>query len=157
MRVKWGHDGCDTRNQVLARDMTAVVIKAGTHGCVVQSGVLVDRYSGQRVTFDRSAASEVPVDHVVALGSAWDRGAAQWDPRLRRDFANDPDNLVATTRAVNSAKSDKTPASWSPPTRAGACWYVQTYLTVVRRYDLAVTTAEAFALSGTLRHCPANP
>lgn len=157
VRVRWGRDGCDTRNQVLARDLTEVEIKPRTRGCVVLAGVLRDRYSAQVVRFSRSAASEVPIDHVVALSAAWDRGAASWDAQLRRDFANDPDNLVATTRTVNAAKSDKTPASWSPPTAAGACWYVQTYLTVVRRYDLAVTTAEAFALASTLRDCPTTP
>lgn len=153
VRVRWGHDGCDTRNQILARDLTEVVIKPGTHGCVVLAGQLLDRYSGKAVAFSRSRSSEVPVDHVVALAAAWDRGAASWDAQLRRDFANDPDNLTATTRAVNSAKADKTPATWAPATREGACWYVQTYLTIVRRYDLAVTAAEAFVMVQTLRDC----
>lgn len=153
VRVRWGHDGCDTRNQVLARDLTDTVTKPGTRGCVILAGVLRDRYSGVVVRFSRSAASEVPVDHVVALSAAWDRGAASWDAQLRRDFANDPDNLTATTRAVNSAKGDKTPATWAPATRTGSCWYVQTYLTIVHRYDLTVTAAEARALIRILRDC----
>lgn len=157
VRVRWGRDGCDTRNQVLARDLTEVEIKPGTHGCVVVFGVLRDRYSDEIARFSRSSASQVPIDHVVALSAAWDRGAASWDAQLRRDFANDPDNLTATTQSVNSRKGDKTPASWSPSTRTGACWYAQTYLTVVRRYDLAVTAAEAFALASTLRDCPTHP
>ena len=157
VRVRWGHDGCDTRNQVLARDLTKVVTKPGTRGCVVLAGVLRDRYSGAVIEFTRAAGNQVPVDHVVALASAWDRGAASWDSQLRRDFANDPDNLTATTRAVNSAKRDKTPATWAPTTRAGACWYVRTYLTIVRRYDLTVTVAEALALVRTLRDCQTTP
>lgn len=154
VRVRWGRDGCDTRNQILARDLTRVVTKPGTRGCVVLAGTLRDRYSGAVVEFSRAKGSEVPIDHVVALAAAWDRGASTWDSQLRRDFANDPGNLTATTRTTNSAKSDKTPATWAPATRAGACWYVRTYLKIVRRYDLAVTAAEAFALVTTLRACP---
>ena len=33
-----GHNGCDTRNDILRRDLSSEVIKAGTHGCTVASG-----------------------------------------------------------------------------------------------------------------------
>jgi len=33
-------NGCDTRNDVLARDLTQVTFQAGTHHCVVESGML---------------------------------------------------------------------------------------------------------------------
>ena len=32
-----GHDGCDTRNNVLAQDLSDVVFKPGTRDCVVLS------------------------------------------------------------------------------------------------------------------------
>jgi hypothetical protein len=40
-----GHNGCDTRNDILRRDLTKVVVKPGTHGCTVTSGVLHDPYT----------------------------------------------------------------------------------------------------------------
>ena len=36
------HNGCDTRNDVLNRDLTGKSWKAGTHDCVVISGILSD-------------------------------------------------------------------------------------------------------------------
>ena len=44
-------NGCDTRNDMLKRDLTGIIYKAGTRNCVVASGVLVDRYSGETINF----------------------------------------------------------------------------------------------------------
>ena len=49
--VDGGHNGCDTRNDILRRDLTAPQIKAGTQGCVVLSGTLIDPYSAQTVQY----------------------------------------------------------------------------------------------------------
>ncbi|MFP5371209.1 MAG: hypothetical protein ACLGI3_10745, partial [Actinomycetes bacterium] len=52
----WGdpdRNGCDTRNDVLARDLTAEVFKPGTRNCVVLTGALVDPYSGRAIAFQR--------------------------------------------------------------------------------------------------------
>ena len=38
-----GHNGCDTRNDVLRRDLRTVVLKPGTHGCAVLRGALTTR------------------------------------------------------------------------------------------------------------------
>ena len=46
-------NGCDTRNDVLRRDLREVVLDARTNGCVVLSGVLEDPYTGARVDFER--------------------------------------------------------------------------------------------------------
>src|SRR5690606_17678266 len=79
--VPGGHNGCDTRNDALRRDLTEVVLKPGTQDCVVLTGLLVDPYTGDQVAFDRDRdASGVQIDHVVSLAAAWDHGAAGWDP-----------------------------------------------------------------------------
>jgi len=49
--VSGGRNGCDQRNDVLRRDLSGVVLKPGTHGCVVLSGTLVDPYSGKRIDY----------------------------------------------------------------------------------------------------------
>ncbi|NCV08743.1 MAG: HNH endonuclease, partial [Actinobacteria bacterium] len=69
-------NGCDTRNDILRRDLTQVVFKPGTKDCVVLSGVLIDKYSGETINFVRgnSTSSLVQIDHVVALSDAWQKG-----------------------------------------------------------------------------------
>jgi hypothetical protein len=108
------HNGCDQRNDVLRRDLTQVEVREGTHGCVVVAGLLDDPYSGETVRFEKATASEVPIDHVVPLAAAWVQGAKAWTADQREAFANDPANLIATTREQNSAKGDSTADEWVP-------------------------------------------
>jgi len=64
-------NGCDTRNDILRRDLAAATIEAGTDGCDVLAGDRApDPYTGKRVRFVRGGASEIDIDHVVALGDA---------------------------------------------------------------------------------------
>jgi hypothetical protein len=45
------HNGCDTRNDILARDLTNETFKPGTNNCVVTTGILADKYTGTTITF----------------------------------------------------------------------------------------------------------
>ena len=149
-----GRDGCDTRNNVLARQLTGIGYRPGTGRCVVQSGTLADPYTGTRIEFAKSSAQQVPIDHVYPLAAAWDLGAAGWPPALRIRFANDIEyNLQATARAANVDKSDSTPARWLPPARPGHCYYAGKYLLVALRYDLPVTAADHAALREVAQRC----
>lgn len=47
------HNGCDTRNDILNRDLTGKTWKAGTHNCVVLSGTLADPYTGRNIAFSK--------------------------------------------------------------------------------------------------------
>ena len=68
--IAGARNGCDTRNDVLRRDLQQVTIKPGTNGCIAQAGVLQDPYTGTQVRFDRSVnASAVQVDHVVSVAA----------------------------------------------------------------------------------------
>ncbi|MBV9831280.1 MAG: HNH endonuclease, partial [Marmoricola sp.] len=87
-------NGCDTRDDLLRRDLHAVTVRAGTHGCVVTSGILDDPYTGRQIRYVRDQSFSVDVDHVVALGTAWVSGAARWDIRQRAALANDPLDLL---------------------------------------------------------------
>ena len=89
-------------------------MREGTHDCVVIAGVLDDPYTGATVTFEKADAAEVPIDHVVPLAAAWVQGAAAWPAEQRQAFANDLNNLMATTREENSAKGDSTADEWVP-------------------------------------------
>ena len=62
------HNGCDTRNDILNRDLTGVRHKWRTHNCVVKSGKLHDPYTGKDIKFKKGkkTSTAVQIDHVVA-------------------------------------------------------------------------------------------
>ncbi|MEV6771550.1 HNH endonuclease family protein [Nocardia sp. NPDC051030] len=149
-----GHDGCDTRNNALARQLTEVAFRPGST-CVVVGGTLSDPYTGQRIGFAKAEAKAVQIDHVYPLAAAWDMGASGWPLDRRLRFANDLDlNLLAVDGKTNQDKGDRTPADWLPPARANHCFYAGKYLTVATRYDLPVTRADRSALERVARACP---
>ncbi|MGW4245742.1 HNH endonuclease family protein [Nocardia sp. NPDC004722] len=149
-----GHDGCDSRNTVLGRQLSGVVRRAGD-GCVVVSGALDDPYTGQRIAFARADAKAVQIDHVYPLAAAWDLGASGWPMGRRVRFANDVDfNLLAVDGKTNEDKGDRTPGDWLPPARATHCFYAGKYLMVATRYGLPVTAADRAALERVARACP---
>lgn len=150
-----GHNGCDTRNDILKRDLTRVAFRPDTHGCVVASGVLVDPYTGRRIDFLRGQRTSIAVqiDHVVALSDAWQTGAQQLDERRRRDLANDPMNLLAVDGPTNEAKRDSDAATWLPPDKGFRCRYVAIQTWVKARYHLWMTPAEHDAIARILTGC----
>lgn len=148
-------NGCDTRNDVLTRDLVDVEHKPGTHDCVVLFGTLLDPYTGDEIAFQRgeSTSAHVQVDHVVALADAWQKGAQSWDPKTREQFANDPDNLLAVDGPTNAAKGAGDAATWLPPARAYRCQYVAAQVNVKATYGLSVTAAERQAIERVLDQC----
>ena len=149
-------NGCDTRNDVLRRDLTAYTLKAGTHGCLVLRGTLHDRYTGKTISFVRGpgTSNAVQIDHVVALGDAWQKGAQRWTTPQRTAFANDPLNLLAVDGPTNLRKGDGDAATWLPPRKAERCDYVARQVSVKHKYGLSVTAAERDAMARVLQGCP---
>lgn len=140
-------NGCDQRNDVLARDLTDIT-KRGD--CVVVEGTLFDLYTARNIAFTKAQASKVQIDHVVPLAAAWRSGAASWPAERRTAFANDLTNLLAVDGPTNQAKGDSTPEDWMPANRASACLYVTIYVTVKAKYQLSVTAPEKDSLRHTL-------
>ena len=152
-------NGCDTRNDMLARDLTGTTFKAGTHDCVVLTGTLVDPFSGATIAFQRGndSSNDVQIDHVVALSDAWQKGAQGWDETTRVAFANDPLNLLAVDGPLNMQKGDGDAATWLPPNKSFRCAYVARQVAVKHTYGLWVTAAERDAMAGVLASCPTEP
>ena len=152
-------NGCDTRNDVLARDLLDPVFRDGTTDCVVQSGTLQDPYGGERRAFLRGpeTSPEVQIDHVVALADAWQKGAQDWDAVTRTAFANDPANLLAVDGDLNQAKGAGDAATWLPPHRPFRCRYVMRQVEVKAAYRLWVTAAERDAMDRELDRCEVAP
>ena len=149
-------NGCDTRNDILNRDLTSIVYKPGTRDCVVLSGTLIDPYSGEQISFLRGVAtsSDVQIDHVVALSNAWQTGAFKLTYEKRLAFANDPMNLLAVKGRLNSQKGDGDAATWLPPQKNIRCAYVAQQIVVKAKYGLWVTPPEKAAMVSLLAKCP---
>ncbi len=148
-------NGCDTRNDILQRDLTNLSFRAGTRECVVESGKLIDPYSGITINFIKGVKSsmEVQIDHVVALSNAWQTGAFKLTIEKRTQFANDPDNLLAVQGRLNSQKGDGDAATWLPPLKSYRCTYVTKQIAVKAKYGLWVTAPEKAAMKSILAKC----
>ncbi|WP_104199674.1 DUF1524 domain-containing protein [Cryobacterium sp. Y29] len=146
-------NGCDTRNDILARDLSALVVDGG---CEVQGGTLLGPYTGQTITFVRGQATSslVQIDHLVALSNAWQTGAQQLSQEQRVALANDPLNLLAVDGVTNSRKGDGDTATWLPPLKTFRCAYVARQVSVKATYALWVTAAEHDAMTRILSNCP---
>jgi len=149
-------NGCDTRNDILKRDLTSIIYKSGTRNCVVASGTLVDRYSGETINFVRGnvTSMEVQIDHVVALSNAWQTGAFKLSADQRKALANDALNLFAVKGRLNSQKGDDDAATWLPPLKSFRCAYVAQQIAVKAKYSLWVVAPEKAAMSAILAKCP---
>lgn len=131
-------NGCDTRNDILARDLRDVTTKSGTRDCVVLTGVLDDPYTGQEINFVRGegTSNEVQIDHVVSLSDAWQKGAQQLGVDNREIFANDPLNLLAVSGPSNQQKGDGDAATWLPGNRDFRCPLVARQIAVKRLFRI---------------------
>jgi hypothetical protein len=151
-------NGCDTRNDILRRDLTAVGFAEGSK-CRVVSGAVVEPYTGKAVDFRRGPESskEIQIDHVVALGDAWQKGAQGLTPQQRQSLANDPLNLIAADGPANQQKSAGDAATWLPKNKNIRCHYVARQISVKASYGLWVTQPEKDAMKRVLDSCPDQP
>ncbi|GAA3058417.1 HNH endonuclease family protein [Streptomyces roseofulvus] len=139
---------CNTRETVLKRDGSNVVTDSS---CASVSGSWYSPYDGATWT----VASDLDIDHVVALAEAWRSGANSWTTSQRQAFANDltRPQLIAVTDNVNQAKSDLDPAEWLPPRTAYHCTYARAWVHTKYHYNLSVDAAEKSALQSVLNGC----
>jgi hypothetical protein len=86
--VPLAHNGCDTRNDLLARDGKGLKYRSGSD-CVIISMTLQDPYTGKAIKWTKQTATKVQIDHVMPLSYDWQMGAAQWSKDKREQIAND--------------------------------------------------------------------
>jgi hypothetical protein len=147
-------NGCDTRNDVLRRDLRDVTLDPATNGCVVLTGRLDDPYTGHVIAFARGPTSAaVQIDHVVALDDAWRTGAASWTDSRRLAYANDPAVLLAVDGPANQDKGAGDASQWLPPDTGYRCVYVLRQVRIKAAYGLWVTGAERSAMERALDGC----
>ena len=145
-------NGCDTRNDILERDLTATVVGDDCH---VMSGSLAEPYTGATIAFTRGADTSplVQIDHVVALSNAWQTGAQKLTQAKRVALANDPRNLLAVDGPTNSSKGDADASAWLPPSPELRCGYVEQVVGVLGAYGLAIGAEDREAAEAVLVGC----
>jgi hypothetical protein len=152
-----GHNGCDTRNDILDRDLVDKTLTA-IKRCptAVATGTLHDPYTNDIVHFTRGnqIGASVQIDHIVPLALAWDLGARDWSSDVRTRFANDPGNLLAVEGKVNEDKGDGEPADWMPPNHGFWCQYAVQFAAVLRGYALPIDERSASVLRDAATTCP---
>jgi hypothetical protein len=147
----------DTRAEVLIGDSR----DGTTGGCTIETGEWFSYYDRETWT----DASDVDIDHMVALAEAWGSGAKRWIGPTRKRFANDLRDrraLVAVTDNINQSKGDQDPAEWLP--QYGKCRYLREWIAIKLRWSLTVNRAERRRLvelaggcrNKTLRWTPAR-
>ncbi|HEY3718413.1 MAG TPA: HNH endonuclease family protein [Jatrophihabitantaceae bacterium] len=145
-----GHNGCDTRNDILRTQLTGATYRPGSR-CVVVAGTLHDPYTGRTIAFAKAHASLVQIDHLVPLALAWDLGANAWPQPERAAYANDEHLvLLAVDGTANDAKGDDGPAAWMPPNTSYRATYAAGFIAVLAHYRLPVTAADKTALTTAL-------
>jgi hypothetical protein len=154
-RREWGRwtdadgDCQDTRQEVLIRDSEIPVTFTDERKCHVAAGRWRDPYDG-RVVEDPSA---VDVDHVVALRDAHESGGWRWDRARKREFANDLDNLKATSRSTNRSKGAKGPDEWLPLAPGLRCTYITIWVALKETKGLSMSDAEVAVLNYMNKVC----
>ncbi|MDO5670601.1 MAG: HNH endonuclease family protein [Corynebacterium sp.] len=126
-----------------------VLIDAGAtlSSCHVTAGTTRDPYTGQALDLREG----VEIDHIFPLSAAWDLGAHRWSLERRVAFANDPRNLVVTSRSANQAKSDLLPAAWKPEDPRARCWYGRRLALVAAVYELPIPVADKVSVQAACR------
>jgi hypothetical protein len=77
----------------------------------------------------------------------------EWDDQRRRDFANDPRNLLAISATANFDKAFRDANAGLPPNQAFRCEFVARQVSVKVAYRLWVSANAKRAMAAVLDHC----
>lgn len=154
-RSDWPHwldedgDCQDTRAEILITTSQVPVTFTRNDHCTVASGRWHDPYTGETFT----VAGELDIDHLVPLRHAHGHGGEGWNEHHRRQFANDPDNLLPVSASANRSKGARSPDQWLPENRQYWCQYGQRWQAIKLRHQLLITPPEQAAIDKLLSTC----
>jgi hypothetical protein len=120
--------------------------------CSVLTGHWYDGFTGRSV----QKASELHIDHLVALKNAHDSGGCLWNSKIKAAYANDMGfefHLNAMIGRTNTSKGSHGPEKWRPPKRSSWCLYARAWSYVKYRWRLSMTSQERQSLYGMLKYC----
>lgn len=149
------HNGCDTRDDILRRDLTHITYRADDPGCTVATGTLADPYTGRTIHFTRGVRTSLAlqIDHLWPLHYVAEHGAERWTFAKREAYANDPLVLLAVDGPANEQKSDSGPADWLPENEAYHCTYAEKLTAVAAKYKFTISRRDSTALGRILAAC----
>lgn len=128
----------DSRVESLITESISPVTFKSDNQCKVISGWWYGVYSGEFF----SEASKLDIDHIIPLKEAHLSGAENWTREQRKEFANDPENLLAVKASENRSKGAKDPSEWLPSASSYHCRYIAKWLAVKIKYDLTIDDGE---------------
>jgi hypothetical protein len=146
-RDDWDHwidadgDCQDTRGEILMRDSLKPVTYHSNAKCRVIAGLWELPYIGGTET----NAQQLDIDHIIPLKWAHGHGGDRWTESQKRNFANDPDNLLATSSSANRSKGAKGPDQWLPS--INKCSYAQRWEQLIEKYGLMTIAGEMEAIA----------
>ncbi len=134
------------------------------NGCFVETGRWLDPYDD----IYYYNASDVQIDHVVALYESWISGLGNLDSGLRRRFANTASleegvlpetshSFLAVGAASNGEKGSSDPTEWMPRNEAYHCTYLKKWVLTKSQNGLLFDQAEADFIEGRAEECDAEP
>ncbi|MBT6182129.1 MAG: hypothetical protein HOI00_09290 [Halieaceae bacterium] len=143
-----------------------------TNGCAVETGRWLDPYDN----IYYYAASNVQIDHVVALYESWVSGLGNLISSLQRRYANTgsltegvlPEtshNFLAVGASSNGEKGGSDPREWMPRNEAYHCTYLKKWVLTKSQNELLFDQAEFDFIQAREVDCgdeplpelPANP
>ncbi len=146
-------DNCmNTRALVLARDSKGPVDTNSK--CSIVTGDWDDPYTD----LNYYKASEIQIDHVVALKNAYMTGAHGWDYLKRCLYANFLGNtfhLLPVSGHENERKGDRSPREYIPPNAGYTCQYLRNWLEIKYVWKLSFTPLEKIRIEQLINenHC----
>lgn len=132
----------DTRARLLIKEsLVSPTLK--TNGCAVTLGKWKDFYSNEYY----SDPKDLDIDHVIPLKRAHDSVGLSWTKEKRKQFANDPENLVIAYKKFNRQKGAKGISEWLPSNKEIACQYIKKWLRISSKYSIPLTPQERDTIS----------
>lgn len=135
-----------------------------SNGCFVETGRWLDPYDD----IYYYSASDVQIDHLVALYESWISGLGNLDAVLQRRFANTgsleegvlPEtshNFRAVGASSNSEKGSSDPTDWMPRNEAYHCTYLKKWVLTKSQSGLLFDQAEFDFIAGRAADCDDEP
>lgn len=152
-RSDWRHwidhdrDCQNTRHELLIeRSLVPAVLNS--KGCKVVAGEWEDFYTAERIIDPR----QIDIDHVVPLAFAAQQSGRYWNSEQKKQFANDPLNLVITHRKLNRSKGRLSIVEWLPANKNLACRYIWQWIKVKEKYQMPIMPPERNTIH--IAQCP---
>lgn len=135
-----------------------------SNGCFVETGRWLDPYDD----IYYYSASDVQIDHLVALYESWISGLGNLDAALQRRFANTgsleegvlPEtshNFHAVGASSNGEKGSSDPTEWMPRNEAYHCTYLKKWVVTKSQNGLLFDQAEFDFIRGRAADCGDEP